>query len=338
MAAELQSKYGVGLGTVEESILWENYIVKTECYGKLPQNEHQGAIHIGYGVDQNFIRGMGVAIVSILENNPLQKFVFHVCTSSIKADDAIRVAQITEKYSTMIYIYHIDDVCLGQLPTFEHLPLAIYYRIILAYFLAEKTKRLLYLDADIVCLGNLAELVAIDKADHVLCVVAEDHAARVEWLQLKQGQYFNSGMLYFDLEKWMQGNYSELVMQCLQKNRGKFTLPDQDALNVVMDEKVLFLAPKWNFFYDRGYTNNEIPADTVFLHYFGAIKPWEIICHHPMQKHYLKYEKLSPWGDLPLMEPISVSKMERYARELWQQRKFQQSIQWYTRYFVEKFL
>ena len=115
-------------------------------------------------------------------------------------------------------------------------------------------------------------------------------------------------------------------------------MPDQDALNVVLDGKVKFLDSRWNYFYDMGHQLEEIPADTVFLHYFGAIKPWEVICHHPMQKHYQKYERMSPWVDSPPLAPITASKMERYARELWQQGEFRQALSWYGRYAVEKFL
>ena len=321
-----------------ESILQNQLIVGCESYGRLTEQELAGAAHFAFGVDRNFVRGMGVAIVSILANHPERRFVFHICASSINSDDMPRLKQIVQTWPALIHIYKVDDGLLANFPTFEHLPVAIYYRIILAHILAEKVRQLVYLDADIVCLGNVEELLALEFGDQVVCVVAEDHAARVEWLKLQQGQYFNSGMIYIDLEKWGQGGYSQQVLQCLELNRDYFTLPDQDALNAVLDGKANFIGSRWNHFYDMGCRVEDIPTDTVFLHYFGAIKPWEVICHHPMQKHYRKYEQLSPWADIPPLAPTTASKMERYARELWQQGEFRQALSWYGRYAVEKFL
>lgn len=321
-----------------ESILQEQLIVGRERFGQLTEPELAGATHFAFGVDRNFVRGMGVAIVSILANNPERRFVFHICASSINNDDVPKLKQIVQRWATVIHIYQVDDGLLANFPTFEHLPVAIYYRIVLAHILAEQVRQLVYLDADIVCLGNVDEILSQDFGNHVVCVVAEDHAARVEWLQLQHERYFNSGMIFIDLGKWGKNGYSQQVLQCLEHNRERFTLPDQDALNVVLDGKVKFLDSRWNYFYDMGHQQEEIPADTVFLHYFGAIKPWEVICHHPMQKHYQKYERMSPWVDSPPLAPITASKMERYARELWQQGEKKKACSWYGRYLVEKFL
>ena len=313
-------------------------ITERETYGELTQQDLARADHFAFGVDRNFVRGMGVAIVSILANNPDRRFIFHICASSIHSDDVARIKQIAQDWPAIIRIYQIEAGAFASLPTFEHLPVATYYRFILADLLRGMVQTLVYLDADIVCLGKISELKNIDFGNNVVCVVPEEHEIRAKWLGLQQKKYFNAGMLYINIEQWGKGNYSQKSLHCLEQNRDRFTLLDQDALNVVLDGKVKFLDPRWNHFYDMGRQNEEVPADTVFLHYFGAIKPWEAICHHPMQKYYRKYEQLSPWEDVPPMEPITASKMERYARELWHQGSYWQSLGWYGRYAVEKFL
>ncbi len=338
MAAENKPGNELGLSRRPESLRLEQLIQNSETMGRLSAEELDGAFHVGFGVDANFVRGMGVAIVSILENNPEQRFVFHICASSIKESDVPRIHQITHQYHVEIVLYMIDSDAFFELPTFEHLPAATYYRFILAEILSSRIKYLLYMDADIVCLGQISTLRMRDFEQHVICSVAEENLARARKLGLRHQKYFNAGVLYIDLGRWKAGEYSQKALECLAQNREHFSLLDQDALNVVLDGEAVFLDACWNYFYDMGRQTEEVPPDTVFLHYFGAIKPWEVICHHPMQKYYLKYEQLSPWIDEPPTDPFTASKMEQYARLLWQQRKYRDSLRWYMRYIVEKFL
>ena len=316
----------------------DNVLVDKESFGRPSGNGAAAEAHLAFGVDGAFVRGMGVAIISLILNNPQLDFVFHICTYSLDKGDVSRLREIAEKHDVQVHIYRINDGFLRHFPTFEHLPVAIYYRIVLANILTGTVRRLLYLDADIVCLRGISELLEIEFGDKVICVVAEENEARVRTLNLKQGKYFNSGVLYFDLDKWGEGSYTLKILHCLEQNRENFTLPDQDALNSVLDGKAKFLGAEWNRFYDMAHQEGEIEPDTFFMHYYSAIKPWERICRHPAKQHYLEYEKQSPWADIPPTDPITASKMEILARQLWNESRKKEALGWYARYVRKKFL
>ncbi|MFX5602826.1 glycosyltransferase, partial [Acinetobacter baumannii] len=81
--------------------------------------------------------------------------------------------------------------------------------------------RVLYLDADMLCVGSLDGLAQLDMQDDIVAV-APDHPATTEKrcaaLQLADPRYFNSGMLYINIPRWQEAKITEQVMQVLLDN------------------------------------------------------------------------------------------------------------------------
>ena len=58
----------------------------------------------------------------------------------------------------------------------------------------------------------------------------------------------------------------------------EFRCFDQDALNIVLKDKVKYIEPKYNFLANISLKHNKnlqnVPMDTIFIHYHGFNKPW----------------------------------------------------------------
>jgi lipopolysaccharide biosynthesis glycosyltransferase len=108
----------------------------------------------------------------------------------------------------------------------------------------------------------------------------------------------------------------------LLKNR-KFRSDDQDALNILLNEKFTELNWKYNvttpFFSDENFyfENWNKKSDYIgsrknptIVHFTGPWKPWDLFCIHP---YTIKYDKFLKWAnkewfyDLSLKEKIYIA-------------------------------
>lgn len=136
----------------------------------------------------------------------------------------------------------------------------------------ELPDKILYLDTDVVCYGNIEELYNKDIENY-------DFAAVVDYIGkfFINPRYINSGMLLMNLKKMRN---EHLLKKCrdmvIEK---KMLLPDQTALNKICKDK-LYLPRKYN-------EQRKRKKDTVIRHYsmqlrfipyfrFVNIKPWNI--------------------------------------------------------------
>jgi lipopolysaccharide biosynthesis glycosyltransferase len=320
----------------------DNAIARHEVLTGCCQEECPGKqAHIAFGVDANFVRPMGVTITSLLMNNRDENLIFHIFVNSIHEVDVNRLKELVTSYKTTINLYYIDETVFDQMPTNWHCSHAIYNRFLLAKALYGVADRVLYVDADIVCVGKIRELIDIEMGEHVIAVVQEKETVfiqkQIEKLKLRHGKYFNAGVLCIDINKWEENDVTNKALELLIENYERFNLLDQDALNVILDGKVKFISSKWNFMCNLEKKIKEIPSDTVLIHYTSREKPWHRWCFHPLAATFTKYARESLWRDVPLdSEPRSYKEMKMLGRALLHEKDFVHSIYWYYKYAQEK--
>jgi lipopolysaccharide biosynthesis glycosyltransferase len=290
-------------------------------------------INIGFGGDAAFIRPMGVAITSLAVNNPDIFLNVYVFLSSSSEEDLVKLEQMPQKYPNIkLTLYEVDENNLNKLPILLHLSLAMYFRLLMPIILCE-LDTILYLDADIICLKNIGELLDIDldkKAAGVIAARDEHH--HIARLNLPLERYFASGLLLIDTNKWNELNISENAIKILAEKPPNFTMPDQDALNMLLNGQVKYLPAKWNF-HEKIQT---IPSDVIILHCVGFIKPWCCACDSITQTYYLNYEALSPWHKTPLELPRTYKQARIYAELLFKRQDFLKGLEWKIRYLIMK--
>lgn len=293
---------------------------------------------MAFGVDAHYIKGMGSTILSLLKNNPDIDFVFHAFYDSIAPVDYGRLNQLASENRITINLYQINQETFQHLPTFAQFTSAIYNRLVIAERLNNIADRILYLDADIVCLADISELSSLEMGDHIVAAVKDaEHAIarQTKKLNLPEGAYFNSGVIYMDIAKWHKHDISAKALQLISENAAAFSFPDQDALNIALLDKVLFLDRKWNYLYDMD--RDTLPADTILLHYAGRSKPWCEWYINPARSHFLQYYCQSPWKDVEFDKPTNYKHMKAFSQVSWKNGCWGPSIYWYFKYLKARF-
>jgi lipopolysaccharide biosynthesis glycosyltransferase len=310
---------------------------------------HDTPFHIAFGVDAPYIRYMAVTMTSVLENNPDIRFVFHVFAFEVADDHRSRLRQLEARYAVSIQFHVVDPAVFrefGNFSTFSQYSPAIFTRLLIPKALKGITDTVLYMDADILCVGSIAALRSIDMRNQIVAAVT-DHAEttvrnQVAALNLRHRRYFNSGVLYMNVDNWIENDITEQAMRVILEGDKKLVLPDQDALNVVLDGRALFIDEKWNFRYNLeavlkdGNMRMGPEGDGVFLHFTGRVKPWHDWSLHESTALFLKYQSLSPWAHVPLDAPKNYKEMRMFSLFLRKQGRLLDAAKWYARYLSRK--
>lgn len=195
---------------------------------------------------------------------------------------------------------------------------AVYYRLFLPELLPAYD-RILYLDADIVVLHDVAELYGLELGDCLLGA-ARDFGMQIkvrrypafaeymrETLKLKRpDDYFLSGVLLMDLKRCREERMTAAWIDHL-KRIGNPAFPDQDVLNVGAEGRVRFFEAEWNalWFMEDEYADLTFdPACLAeyersqhsykLLHYCSGIKPWNFP-DRPKAEHFWHYAEKTPY-------------------------------------------
>ncbi len=277
--------------------------IRSESVGR---GTTESAIHAGYGVDRNFLMPAGVSMVSLLESNPGQAFVFHVMIPSmdeIRECDMEKFRELVQSYKNADVVIHvIDTSVLTGAPTSRNYSTAVYYRFFFPFLVPEQPQ-LLYLDADIVCLGDLHELCSLAMGTSVVAA-CYDKSSRTE------DPMFNSGFLWMQADVWREQQISEQCIEYVQHNAQR-VFYDQEALNQILKGRVQFLPDRYNF-QMRKQEYEMIPEDVVFLH-FSEEKPWRAWYDRQDQSYFLRYKNKSPWRDVEPELPKNYQQMKFMA-------------------------
>ena len=231
-----------------------NIVREKIIYGNKSANRDD--FHIVFGIDDDFVRPLGVLMTSIIENNKNEKIVFHIISKYISKENRRIIKQFAIENDININIYIIDETIFNDLPTTSYITKAMYNRFLIPLILKDVTDRVLYLDADIVCLNSIKSLKRININDKVVAVIEESNnyvvKKRVKDLSLTSKKYFNSGVLYININNWIDKDINNKLIN-YAKTATDLIFPDQDILNVVLEKDCLYIDKKYNYTFDVRY-------------------------------------------------------------------------------------
>jgi UDP-glucose:(glucosyl)LPS alpha-1,3-glucosyltransferase len=325
-----------------------NLIIDKKILGKNHIENYDEYLNVCYVFDHGAVRGAGVSICSVCENNKNDKFIFHALCTDLTDDDIKKLELITDKYDTTIILYFIDKSAeiIKQLDL-GNFHVATWYRIFIPYIL--ECKKVLYIDADILNLSSLTELFRIDMENHFIAAAPDTEKTnrnRNNMLNLKSHIYFNAGVLLINVNRWIDNDCSDKILDIVKKYGQKLVLPDQDALNI------LFSLSGDTYYLDKKYNRVELwkeqnikekLRETVLLH-FVQTKPWQEAWLYEKRPYienlYAQYEKISPWKDMPLERKKQLSYHDKRKRAVFLLRKGKilDSLYWYKKYLKAKIM
>lgn len=241
-----------------------------------------------YAFDNNYSKQGCVAMYSLLENvdNLIDIYVILDETNKdlIFPDKIINhknLNKLNKKY------LDTDDKFYNVKGT--HVSKATFYRLYLSKVFFENIENMVYLDADIVCVGNpLNELSQtfelMNKQNLHFGFLDELKRQQYEEpfirLKMENSQYFNAGVMLFNLKKWIENRYTEESIMLMNQFKNKAKFWDQDILNAMVDGNYYSIDKMLNYKtveIERKETRQLLDEGKIkFLHYSGKGKPWEI--------------------------------------------------------------
>ena len=130
---------------------------------------------------------------------------------------------------------------------------ATYFRILAADLLPARLSRIIYLDIDLLVLGDLTELWLQPFDGHVVLAVQLRPSLAVsldvcppECQITDDTPAFNAGVLVIDLEAWRRDRLGARALALAERYRERFRSWDQDALNCALVGRWGRLPLAWN--------------------------------------------------------------------------------------------
>lgn len=239
--------------------------------------------------DDKYAPFVAITIVSAMENTK-SAVDFYILDSGLTEHSKRKIMASAKSYpNCSIEFIRIDGNSFEQLPESDvYISKVTYSRLLIAE-LKPELKKIIYSDIDVIFLGDIKELFEESLDGEIIGVVQDatflisDNLYNFQnRLSLpKSHKYFYAGLLLIDIEKWNQENLTQKLMQFGAENRERFTLGDQDLLNMYFGSNYKSLSVKYEatnaYFIHADQFDDMIKNDLkniVIRHFEGPEKPW----------------------------------------------------------------
>lgn len=238
-------------------------------------------IPIFFASDNNYAPYLVVALKSLLSNASKDFFYkIHVLTSNMSDENkSILLKELTFNSSLeFINLSKEMESIKNQFHLRDYYSIETYYRFFIADLFPEYDK-VIYLDSDIVVLGDISDLYFTNISNYLLGAVQEQVMSHYEVfsnyvekaLDVKCKNYFNAGILLMNTKMFRIYNIQNKFFKMIKNFKFRVT-QDEDYLNVICKGKVRYLDMGWNKmpFEETGFDN----VDLQIIHYTLSWKPW----------------------------------------------------------------
>ena len=251
---------------------------------------YKGPLNILYAGDKGYTMALFLSIESIARRtkNPIKIHLFSMTSGKTKGiEEEVRLLLETmlkdfnEENEIILYdatkMYE-DEFKKGPNTKNVFFPPMCLLRLFAERILPKDIDELLYLDGDTLIYNPIENIRENDISEHEFGAVL-DYLGKT-W---KNKNYFNSGVLYFNMKKCRETGLFEKCIEFVMTKKAFF--PDQDALNK-KNVSHLVMPTKFN-------DQRNVLEDTVVSHYprrvwkfYDPVKPWMIKRMHKEYKRH----------------------------------------------------
>lgn len=274
-------------------------------------------LNVACAADEAYLAHSAAMLHSVLTNGGPEIAVHYLHGPGFPEESRRMMAGMLEAHRATIHFHEIRERQLRGLPIDPRFGPAMWYRVFLPTLL-EDVDRILYLDVDTLVLGPLGPLWEIALDDYFLAAVRnvfmEYHRWRATDLEIRMEDYFNSGVLLFNLDRMRKAKFTRRLLTLVRRRGDSLLWPDQDALNLVVRGRWLALHPRWNvmnsYLSDRHLAVEvfgeaqvaQALTEPVIRHFEGpeANKPWHPGHDRGGHELYLRHRRETPWPDVIL--------------------------------------
>ena len=298
-------------------------------------------IHVALATDRAYVPYCGVAALSLAETRGDSPVTIHVLHGDdVGDDDVTALTSVAGRPGVDVVAHRIDAAAVAELPSVDRFGPVIWFRLLLPELLPG-CDRVVDLDADTFAVASLDDLWSADLGGAAVAavrnVVHPEHRHRGPALGLpSMSEYFNSGVLLFDLARVRSAGLMARAREVACEQRDRLLWPDQDALNVAFAGRWLAVHPRWNCMNSlrvwRPWAEEALGADAVaealadpaVVHFEGPAlsKPWHVLSDHPLRGRYRSALARTPWADTPLTDRTVATRFIGRLPERWRRDAF----------------
>ncbi|AMH18699.2 glycosyl transferase family 8 [Hafnia paralvei] len=296
-------------------------------------------LNITFCFDNNFAMPCGVAITSVIKNNPNINLHFHLFSEDVSDDSLTRFSKIKgDNVSLTVYKIH-GDMYINEKTLTQGLSKATCLRFLAPEIIDSSIERILYLDGDMICLDKLDGLLDLNLENRIAAVV-EDLAVTQKKYELQThlppiDNYFNAGFMFINTIEWKKNNITEHCFEMIN-NGAIYKFADQDVLNILLNNKKLVLAREYNRIITLTplkLLDSEFEFNSIIIHYTTENKPWYTIFE---SRIFSRYFNASPWSDFRLDEAPTATAFRLKAKKYLKENNYISYIKYYLRYLIKK--
>ena len=257
-------------------------------------------IPIFFAVDDAYIPFLAVTIQSLSENiNKKNLYKLRILYTNINQENQNKIKKY-ENDNIKIEFVNVQnnlEKLEGNLLTRDYYSNATYYRVLIPNLYPQYDK-VLYLDADIVILDDIAKLYHKNISNYLIAGVSEHWFDKYRELQeyaekvigvSSYKKYINAGIMLMNLKELRNINFEEKFVHLLENVKYVFA-QDQDYFNRICKGRIKYLNEYWNA---GGYIYNK--RNPKIVHY-TVYKPWQLI-DMPNSEYFWKYAKKTVFYD-----------------------------------------
>ena len=273
-------------------------------------------IPIFFSTDDNYIPYLDVAIASLI-SNASKEYCYRliVLNTGLKPENISKI-KLNECDGFVIDFIDISNSLKTIKTHFKnvyHFSVATYYRIFIASLFPQYDK-IIYLDCDLVVLGDIAKLYNTELGDNIMGAVSDQYVSSTKEFRIyaekaigvNPDTYFNAGVLLISLEQFRKNDIENKFIKLIKDYDFDLLDPDQAYLNYLCYGKVCILPNGWN----KSPTEIVCEGNKNIVHYNLYKKPWQyddVIDG----KYFWEYAKHSPFYEVILGVKEAFGKKEK---------------------------
>jgi len=248
---------------------------------KISLRKRNRVIPVFFAADDKYVKYMMVTMKSLIANATVgYEYRLYVLHTDISAENQAVVKKMETSNCKVSFVDVREELKKFEkkISLRDYYSATTYYRVLIADMFPEYDK-VLYIDSDTIVREDIANLYQYNLGKNYIGAVRDqlvvqtdiygDYVEKV--LGISRGAYFNAGVVLINCEQFRKEHMLKQFLELL--NTYTFVVAqDQDYLNILCMDRVLWLDPRWNVQMVGRIPFEEEKAKLV--HYNLSVKPW----------------------------------------------------------------
>lgn len=289
-------------------------------------NQDDNSIVVVCAADDNYAMPLAVTVRSAIENlQGNRKIILFIIDGGIKDRNKRKICQSLPEDKCKIEWIAKPDSQFGNIQVLrgfseepEYIKISTYYRLVISELLPQDYSKAIYLDSDLLVVGDLGHLWDINIGENYLLAVQDlftpyvsSPLGLINYRELDLSpdtKYLQAGVLVINLAKWRSDCIAAKCVEYLLNYREYIRWHDADVLNAVLANKWGELDPKWNLVPQIYKVNGkdilmseEAHKDLIdnpyIIHFSTHAKPWNSKKPHPAKHLFFHYLDMTLWKE-----------------------------------------